>query len=144
MRGRGLSLASGLAAHEGLAEALAGSGAPVGALIVPLAPFAVLPVGRRPIDLASGRLRSVLAEAARAFDVVLIDGPGFTTDPAAHSPAQALFPHVDAVALVADWDQLLRDTFVGAIDAVAGHANFAGIILNRTAANDRDAFAMAG
>ncbi len=138
---RGLSLASGLAAHEGLAEALGRGDGAMGALAVGRTPFAVLPAGRGSLDLVSGRnLQVVLAEAARAFDLVLIDGPSFIADPG----ARALASEVDAVVLVAAWEQLMRRTFVSAIDAVSERANFAGIILNRAVAKDRDSFAMAG
>ena len=153
--GRGLSLASDLVANVGLAEVLAGDCAALTA-IVRHPPFALLPIGRKPVAAAgvAADLRTVLAALRQDFDVILVDGPGFAASarsdldmpPDFDVPPdlETWIALADAVTIVACWDQLVRDTFVSAIDAIAERPNFVGIILNRTGAASREALAMAG
>ena len=136
---RGLSTALGLGGNPGFAEVIAGDlSAKLAVVAKPT--FAVLAAGRQAFDASATvkQMRSFLAEARHRFDLVLIDAPAFDTGP----DALALAAHADGLALVTCWEQLLREDFIAAVDAVADRPNFAGIILNRTAA-EADEFALA-
>jgi succinoglycan biosynthesis transport protein ExoP len=140
MERRGLSGAVGLSSHPGLGDVLEGDLSASKAVVrQPL--FAVLPAGRTAFDpvAASKGFRAFLGEARGRFDLVIVDGPAFDAGPG----ALALGGAVDSIAIVACWEQLLRDTFIAAIDRVADHPNFSGIILNRTVARDEPDLAMA-
>ncbi len=150
----GLSAALDVCANVGLGDVLAGDCAAATA-IVAHPPFAILPVGRKPMDAAKRTtegLRGIIASLRPHYDLILVDGPGFAntgSEDDASRLLDALVALADAVTIVARWDQLIRDTFVHAIDALAEQPNFAGIILNRTISNrvdagERDALAMAG
>lgn len=136
---RGLSTRMGLAGNPGLAEVIAGD-LPANKAVVRQPRFGVLPAGRKPLDpsAAAKPLRAFLAEARDRFDLVLVDAPAFD----AGVDTMALGAHADGIALVACWEQLLREDFIAAVDAVADKPNFAGIILNRVAA-EADELALA-
>lgn len=125
---RGLSTALGAAGNPGLAEVIAGD-VSASKVVVRQPRFALLPAGQKPIDPAAvvKRLRAFFAEARERFDVILVDGPTFDGE----AESMALGAAADAIALVACWEQLMRETFVAAINAAADEPNFAGIILNR-------------
>ena len=80
-----------------------------------------------------------LGEACTRFDLVLVHAPAFADgmDPLALSAA------TDGLAVIASWDQLLREDFIAVVDAVADKPSFAGIVLNRVEAEE-DAYALAG
>ena len=145
--GRGLSRASDLGANVGLGEVLVGDCAALTA-IVRQPSFAILPIGRKPVGAADGDLRAALSGLRQDFDVILVDGPGFAAEAPLHlgvpPDLEAWITLADAVTIVACWDQLVRDTFVSAIDAIAERPNFAGIVLNRTGAASREPLAMTG
>lgn len=140
---RSLSIDLSLSSHAGLSEVLTGA-EPIAAAVVPQQAFAFLPVGQVPFEAGAGavkrRLRGVLQEARGRFDVVLIDGA------AAYGRRDALAwaDLVDALSLVACWEQLLQPRFVGTVDAVTVAPCFAGLILNRTdAPAETEALALA-
>lgn len=127
---RGLSALMGVATRPGLSEVLAGE-VPANKAVVAQPSFAVLPAGQRPLSLAADapHLRAFLAEAAERFDLVLIDGPVFDAD----ADVLALADAANGFAIVAAWENLLRETFIATIDAVADRDDFLGIVLNRVA-----------
>ena len=139
---RGLTARLGLAGKLGLAEVLRGE-LSANKAVVAMPRFAVLPAGMARLDakaVAKG-LRAFLPEACGRFDLVLVDAPAF----AGGMDATTLAAPADGLAVVASWDQLLREDFITVVDAVADKPNFAGIILNRVAADeDEHAFALAG
>ena len=137
---RGLSTRLALAAQDGLAEVIRGDLSATRA-VVARPHFAVLPIGQKKFDpTASARpLRAFLAEARGRFDLILLDAPAFD----AGMEAVALAAQADGLAVVASWDQLLREDFIAVVDAVVDKPNFAGIILNRVAAID-DELALVG
>ena len=132
---RGLSLACDLSGNIGLGEVLAGE-CPAAVAVVRQADVAVLPAGRKPF--ATAGLRAALAALRHDYDLILVDAPPLAGDPAAADLAAL----ADAVAVVARWDELMREDFVRAV-ALAERPNFAGIIIERTAASGRDALALA-
>ncbi len=136
---RGLSLACDLSGNIGLGEVLAGD-CPAAVAVVRRAAFAILPVGRKPFAAAARGLRAALVALRDDYDLILVDGPPLAGDPAAADLAAL----ADAVAVVARWDELMREDFVRAIDTLAERPNFAGIIIERAAASGRDALALAG
>ncbi len=138
---RGLSAATDLDANLGLGEVLAGDCA-VASAVVRQRSFAVLPIGRKRFATTAPGLRAALAALRHAFDLILVDGPPCAAD-AAGADLDTPAALADAVAVVACWEEVLRDGFVSAIDGLADRPNFAGIILNRTGAPDREALAMA-
>ena len=137
---RGLTMRLGLAGKPGLAEVLRGD-LSANKAVVAMPRFAVLPAGVARLDAKalSKALRSFLPEACGRFDLVLVDAPAF----AGGMDATTLAAQADGLALVASWDQLLREDFIAVVDAVADKPNFAGIILNRVDA-DEDELALAG
>ena len=136
----GLSLRLGLAGRPGLSEVLRGELSATKA-VVAMPRFAVLPAGVKRLDAkaAAKALRGFLAEACGRFDLVLVDAPAF----AGGMDALTLAAPADGLAVVASWDQLLRDDFISVVDAVADDPSFAGIILNRVVAEE-DELALAG
>ncbi|WP_158808243.1 exopolysaccharide transport family protein [Beijerinckia sp. L45] len=128
---RTLSIGLSLSSHPGLSDVLHGT-APIAAAVVPQEVFAFLPVGQTPFDPAARavkrRLRALLQEARGRFDIVLVDGA------AVHEGGNTMAwaGLVDALALVAGWEQLLLPRFVPTVDAVTALPRFAGLILNRT------------
>ena len=136
---RALSMRLGAGARAGLGDVVAGE-TTAGAAVIAHSHFAVLAAGQRPLDTAQTKpLRTFLAEARSRFDLVVIDAPAFDQG----EQALGIAACADAIAIVACWEQLLRDSFISAIDSVADRDNFAGIILNKTAAAETQDFALA-
>jgi Mrp family chromosome partitioning ATPase len=78
--------------------------------------------------LSSDRMRALLAEASRAYDVVLIDTPPVLTV----ADSVPLLEVVDSVLLVARLGQTTRDTatrFTDLVDRLSG-VNFSGVVAN--------------
>ena len=132
---RGLSKAFELATHPGLSDVIVGD-LSANKAVVRRERFALLPAGRKPFDpvMMSRQLRAFLTEARQRFDLIILDVPAFD---AGHD-AVLLGATADGIALVACWDQLLREDFITAVDAVADKPNFAGIILNRVETRDAE------
>ncbi len=128
---RSLSKRLAVQASPGLSDVIGGD-ISANKAALPNERFVVLAAGQKPLDpTASGKaLRAFLTEARARFDLVLIDAPAFDTGP----DALAFGSLADGIALVACWEQLLREDFITAVDAIADKPNFAGIILNRVAA----------
>ncbi len=137
---RGLSSRLGIAGQSGFAEVIRGD-LTASKAVVARPHFAVLPAGQKSFDAAASAraLRGFLAEARGRFDLILVDAPAFD----ASMQAAALAAAADGLAIVASWDQLLREDFIAVVDAVADKPNFAGIILNRVAAHE-DELALVG
>lgn len=132
---RGFSRLKNIAGRPGLADVLAGKSSASKA-VIRRPDFKVLPVGRTPLRAAraTNALHAFLEETRRRFDLILIDAPVFGLD----GGALALGQLSDAFALVASYDRLVPRAFIAAIDSVAEEPAFAGVILNRTAADDLD------
>ncbi len=130
----------GLDGRPGLAEVLRGEIA-ANKAVAAMPRFAALPIGARKLDpkAAAKQLRGFLGEACTRFDLVLVHAPAFADgmDPLALSAA------TDGLAVIASWDELLRDDFIAVVDAVADKPSFAGIVLNRVEAEE-DEYALAG
>ena len=137
---RALTRQLGLEGRPGLAEVLAGE-ITANKAVAALPRFAALPVGVRKLDAktAAKQLRGFFAEARTRFDLVLVDASAFADG----MEALALSASADGLAVIASWDQLLRDDFIAVVDAVADKPNFAGIVLNRVEAEE-DELALAG
>ncbi len=137
---RALTRQLGLDGRPGLAEVLRGE-ITANKAVAAMPRFAVLPVGARTLDAKTSakQLRGFLAEARARFDLILVHAPAVAEgmDPLALSAA------ADGLAVIASWDQLLREEFISVVDAVADKPSFAGIVLNRVEAED-DAYALAG
>ena len=129
---RGLSKRFDIAGAPGLSDVIAGD-LSANKAVVRKDRFAVLPSGRKPLDpaVSTKALRTFLTEARLRFDLVLLDVPAFDSG----RGTMALASLADGVALVACWEQLLREDFIVAVDAIADKPNFAGIILNRTSSS---------
>ena len=137
---RALTRQLGLDGRAGLAEVLNGE-ISANKVVAALPRFAMLPIGARKLEgkATAKQLRGFLVEARTRFDLVLINAPAF----AEGKDPLALAASADGLAIVASWDQLLRDDFIAVVDAVADNPNFAGIVLNRVEA-DADELALAG
>ena len=137
---RGLSRLFDLDKHPGLSDVVAGD-LPANKAVVRRERFAWLPAGRKPFASAdaSARLRAFLDEARERFDLVILDLPAID----AGAEARVIGAMADGIALVASWDQLLRDDFIAAVDAIADEPNFAGVILNRVEGHDNRDMALA-
>ncbi|MCX8255850.1 MAG: hypothetical protein OTI36_17850, partial [Beijerinckiaceae bacterium] len=138
---RALTRQLGFDGRAGLAEVLHGEIA-ANKVVAALPRFAMLPVGARKLatKATAKRLRGFLAEACTRFDLVLVNGPAFS---GSDMGPLALAPAADGLAVVASWDQLLREDFIAVVDAVADQPNFAGIVLNRVETS-ADEMALAG
>ena len=138
--GAGLSRRLAPADHRGLAEVIAGE-TTAGKAVIRGSHFAFLPAGGRTLSWPKSQkaLRAFLQETRSRFDLILIDAPAFV----ASDDAMALGGVSDGLALVASWEQLMRDRFITAIDRIADKPVFAGIILNRTGVAAADELAVA-
>ncbi len=130
---RSLSDACGAGHAVGLGEVLSGAVVPAAA-VLPRSRFALLPAGAAWTGgawaAADGvRLGTLLEEARGRFDLVLVAAR--STDDGA-VVASALRGAVDGLALVANWDGLMRDAFVAAVDAAADTSDFLGVVLTAT------------
>ncbi len=139
-RRHGLSSSLAVDGSPGLSDVLDGD-LSANTAVRPQERFLALSAGQKPLDpTASAKaLRTFLVEARARFDLVLIDAPALDAGP----DALALAALSDGFALVACWDQLLREDFIAAVDAIADKPAFAGIILNRTQPSTADRMEMA-
>ena len=119
----------GLEGRPGLVDFLTNT-EPLERALVAAGPIVLLPAGaatQNPADLlASGRMKSLIANLRTAYDYIIIDSPPM----APVIDAKIMLPLADKVLYVVRWQTTPREVVVQALDQLAPDRKLAGIAFN--------------